>query len=696
MKIWLLSGFLLFTVIGSAQNPDLSLDRKTSTTDQEDSLREEVYHKVFCLEEDLSDYINAYQEDCNVDYVRKMAHTALTICHCENISYYLQSFHKKLAWVYYNNHIHDSARYYLRLVLKQDSLNNNYYEMASHNSMYAVTFFNEANYDSAIYRENLSYQQNLIARDTINSTNSLMFLAKLYSFKGDFVMSNKIYLEQIHLFTQRNNKTDLISMYCSLGEMYGAMQLYEKEKQIINRALNLVADSLEIKRSFEDQYDLHSFTLMLFLLYQEASNAYYNHFQYDSAIYYARLNIQNYKKLGLTPGSFYQIAESYLQLNQIDSAKYYYKHLLDQALILKQPPLAAYIGLGLCETKTGNTQKANEYFTLAQSNPELFDIQMQIKMYKAFDEFAIAQGDENMHLRYFEKYKILEDSLFTNISNQQSFNLGITTMEFEAQRMRDQNELLKKKEALQAVIVSSQRKQKNIVYGSSALILLLMGLGIIRFRKYQLLKGKESLNNERLRISRDLHDEVGATLSGISMYSHLAKDQIHESLYSDVQDSLSVIQETSGEMIDKLSDIVWLLNPIHDTLKQLMDKLEDYAKKLAKIKGIKVRIEVANHLDHVQISIEKRRNIFLICKEAINNSIKYSHSTQLTIWVEKGESQIEFGIEDDGKGFDTELVNKGNGLLNMMQRAGEIGAHYSISSSPGGGTKMTLKCNLIQ
>jgi signal transduction histidine kinase len=98
------------------------------------------------------------------------------------------------------------------------------------------------------------------------------------------------------------------------------------------------------------------------------------------------------------------------------------------------------------------------------------------------------------------------------------------------------------------------------------------------------------------RISRELHDEVGATLSGIAMYSHLTKEQIKNASISEVEKSLNIMQQSAGEMVDKLNDIVWFINPNQDSLQKLIQRLEEYATDMAMIKNMQVKANVPSHL----------------------------------------------------------------------------------------------------
>src|SRR4029077_17482002 len=156
-------------------------------------------------------------------------------------------------------------------------------------------------------------------------------------------------------------------------------------------------------------------------------------------------------------------------------------------------------------------------------------------------------------------------------------------------------------------------------------VIFFAGYSFYHYRRKKTLQNQQSLMNERLRISRELHDEVGATLSGIAMYSHLTKEQIKQSNTTEVEKSLNIMQQSAGEMVNKLNDIVWLINPDQDSLQKLIQRLEEYARDMAAIKNIQVKTNVSEHLHEHSLPMESRRNIYLFCKEAINNAVKYSN-----------------------------------------------------------------------
>ena len=200
--------------------------------------------------------------------------------------------------------------------------------------------------------------------------------------------------------------------------------------------------------------------------------------------------------------------------------------------------------------------------------------------------------------------------------------------------------------------------------------------------------------NERLRISSELHDEVGATLSGIAMYSHLTKEQIKNADTTEVEKSLNIMQQSAGEMVNKLNDIVWLINPDQDSLQKLIQRLEEYATDMAVIKNMQVKVNAPEHLHEHSLPMESRRNIYLFCKEAINNAVKYSNGTILELNIKEVNNTLEFSVSDNGKGFDAVMVRRGNGLENMQKRADEIGAKLTVQSKQDEGSLLSMQIKI--
>jgi signal transduction histidine kinase len=205
-----------------------------------------------------------------------------------------------------------------------------------------------------------------------------------------------------------------------------------------------------------------------------------------------------------------------------------------------------------------------------------------------------------------------------------------------------------------------------------------------------------AVEKERSRIRRDLHDELGSSLSGIYMYSHLSAEQIKTHQMIEAKKSLNIIQQSAGEMVNRLNDIVWLINPEQDSLQKLIERLEEYARDMAVIKNMQVKITVPDKIAKLNLPIDNRRNIYLFCKEAINNAVKYSQGSLLELTLRKVDNKLEFSVRDNGKGFDAVMVKRGNGLENMQKRADEIGAKLILQSTLNEGASLSLQCEITQ
>ena len=213
---------------------------------------------------------------------------------------------------------------------------------------------------------------------------------------------------------------------------------------------------------------------------------------------------------------------------------------------------------------------------------------------------------------------------------------------------------------------------------------------LYRFRIKQLKK----VMAVRMKISRDLHDEIGSTLSGIGIISEMAKQQLESEKPAELKKSLEKISVNTGETLGKMSDIIWAINPLNDSFEEIISRLESYAKSIAIPLGIQVYIKATEEAKQVNLDMQKRNNIYLICKEAINNAIKYSGAGQLFFVIEKNNQHICIIVRDDGKGFDSNRQFGGNGLKNMEARAKEIKANLNITSENGSGTAVELSLNI--
>jgi ligand-binding sensor domain-containing protein/two-component sensor histidine kinase len=220
------------------------------------------------------------------------------------------------------------------------------------------------------------------------------------------------------------------------------------------------------------------------------------------------------------------------------------------------------------------------------------------------------------------------------------------------------------------------------------LCIVLITVLLYSFYKYRL-RQLFKLEKMRSSISSDLHDEVGATLSSISIYSNVAQ-KLSDKDMETTKEYLSRIEYSSREMIEKMGDIVWSINPVNDTIDKVISRMHSYAYEMLGAKNIKVNWQQQPEIVQQKLSMEQRKNLYLFFKEAVNNIAKYAEATTVNIALSRNEKEINLIIKDNGAGFDTAVEYTGNGLKNLQLRAAQLKGKYIINAAPGTGTSVSL------
>jgi signal transduction histidine kinase/ligand-binding sensor domain-containing protein len=207
------------------------------------------------------------------------------------------------------------------------------------------------------------------------------------------------------------------------------------------------------------------------------------------------------------------------------------------------------------------------------------------------------------------------------------------------------------------------------------------------------LEKQQAVENERNRISRDMHDDLGSGLTKIAILSEVVKKQLSEP--EKAKEQLEKIAVTSRELVDNLQDIIWVLNPKNDTLESLSSYIREYGLKYFELLSVVIEFNYPEHFSNILLSEEQRRNIFLTLKESFNNITKHAWCNKVTVTIEETTNEILLSIKDDGKGFDVNGVRLfANGLKNMQNRIEQVGGSYRISSQPGKGTLTEIRIYL--
>ncbi len=223
------------------------------------------------------------------------------------------------------------------------------------------------------------------------------------------------------------------------------------------------------------------------------------------------------------------------------------------------------------------------------------------------------------------------------------------------------------------------------------LILLVTGClfyVLYRFRLRQLTK-TEQIRSE---ISRNLHDEVGSTLTNISLASLLAQKQLHDE--NALSRILRRIYEDSQHVSESMREIVWSINPTIDTLGESLPRMLHYASELLEAKDIELKADFNPEIEQVKLSMQQRRDLYMIFKETVTNLAKHSKATRVNISFVAADKKLVMVVSDNGTGFDTTAPLMNNGIRNMQERAMGQRWKLDIQSVFGSGTTITLRAQI--
>jgi signal transduction histidine kinase len=214
-------------------------------------------------------------------------------------------------------------------------------------------------------------------------------------------------------------------------------------------------------------------------------------------------------------------------------------------------------------------------------------------------------------------------------------------------------------------------------------------------RQLAQLEQQHAIERDRARIAKDIHDDIGAGLTQITLLTELARREPEQT-----HSNLERITDSARTLTKAMDEIVWAVDPQHDTFEGLMDYISVYAEDFLRVAGIRCRMDLPVTLPTMRIDAELRYNLFLTIKEALNNIVKHAHATEVWLRLTLGDNFFTLIIQDDGcglanskngaTGFYAERISSGSGLLNMKKRMAMIGGHCEIRNSADGGTSVEL------
>lgn len=567
----------------------------------------------------------------------------------------------------------DSALYYLNLLGKHSEANPSYWKMAANYNQAAGLFYKNTGQP----KKALTYMiKNLSLQKAENESKAglLLNIGNIYFDLGEYKNSSEYYLQSLRIFEKVGSKRG--ESYClqGLGNTNSQLKQYATAKKYFQRALHL-------KEQQNDNRGVISSTMGLGDVYKELGDL------TNSEQYYLRsLKFSRDVKIPAEEGrALHQLGLLYKRMGDIPKAR---EHMELGLRITRQigdsltsaKINSEIIGIDLKVQKEQQTEKTlltnlNTIIALGDKNTEALEYGRLSDYYALHNQF-----DKAYH--YQKKYEALTDSVKGSAL---AIQLKELEEKYDNEKKAREIAILKKDQELQSLALSRQRANTIIAVIILVSVLIIGILLINRYRVMNQIKRQLALEQMRQTISRDLHDDIGSALSSINILSKVA--QLEKD--GNVQNYLQRVGDQSAKMMETMGDMVWSINPRNDSMEQVVARMREFATEIVDAQNIALEF-VDKIPEGTIINSEKRRNLFLIFKEAVNNAAKYSDARQLKIRLVKENHHLNLTITDNGKGFDEATIKAGNGLRNLRERAKESGGTLTIKSEIDKGTEVML------
>jgi signal transduction histidine kinase len=550
-------------------------------------------------------------------------------------------------------------------------------------------------YDSTetYFLKALKMREELI--DSLGIGASLNNLGNVTMTKGDYDKAVGYFIKALKIREQIKDSSGLSSTINNLGLIH-----YKQKK--FNEAISYYHQALSINKSFKLEGKAILILLNLGNIYDEMDKL-------DSSVFYYEIAIDRSESYGdqrLMAMSYGGMSVTQQRLQNFDLAKHY----IQKALPIRsnsndlEGQAILFNNLGALFNEINKPDSGIYYLKESLKLSQLIGHKETSRdNYQGLSVSYEMKGDHKKALLAHKNYVLVKDSMLNETTNEQ-----IAEIETKYETEKKEKEIAKQK-----VNIAEQElkvKQRNyLLFGLFLFVIFIVAMGFSIYKQQRLkqerleeenrlkdqisqVKIQNELHEERLRISRDLHDNIGSQLtfiiSSVDNMKHLFKST-DEKLNKKLTDVSGFTRTT----ITQLRDTIWALNKDEISFEDLKARLFNYIEnaKLAQEQTEFVfnsSVKTETHLNSIE-----GVNIYRIVQEAINNSMKYAAATKVSLEISENKDVIELKIVDDGIGFNMAEIQLGNGLENMKSRATAISAQFFIYSQPEKGTEIKLTLN---
>lgn len=519
-------------------------------------------------------------------------------------------------------------------------------------------------------------------------------LGRAYSQIGKSEEALANYLSSLEISKQLNDSLSLAKTYKNIGTLYEEQRDFENAMSYYNR-------SIEIAKQKNDLFLIADCQNNMGIIYEQQTNYRKAIELYSSAlkIYTSKNDEQRISMVLNNLAIVYKYLKNYPEaIKNYNAALALSEKLGDKFMIA-----ANQTNLGNVYALTGNYKKSLELCFLANKNAK--EIEAKEIVIESYEGISTAY-EKLQNLSEAIKYrKIFEQEKESFINLERSNQLAEMQTKFETQKKEAEITFLNQETKIRDLKIKEQASlltKKN--YQITAFLFLLMGLFVIAYfwKKSQNLKNilisekiiKETEEHERIRIAKDIHDDLGSGLSKINFLSELISQKSHH--LPEILSNSQAVKETSKKMIENMRDLIWALNSENTTLANFFARMREYATDYLEDYPIEIQNNFPENIPQTPINKESYRELFMVVKESLNNIVKHSKATKVDFMANIDAEFLKFTIRDNGVGFTFETIKNGNGLQNMQTRLKNIDGICEIVSENRNGTEINVSVPLIK
>lgn len=549
-------------------------------------------------------------------------------------------------------------------------------------------------YDETIQLSRFGYELASRQNDRVAKGDFLRLLGGAYGKKGNIDSASFYYYKALKELEQGVNNEKLGLLYDDMARLYRKLRQPKRALEFYDKALLI----------YEKENNLEGIAR----INNESGVVFRDEGDYVTANERFEKSLRIQQQRNDSAGIGYAL--EFLGYNQLLVKNYKQsENYLKQALQIREKlgddfaTMLNYTALGEYYKATKQQMLSNNYFEKSNAVAQKIKfLDIQRYNYEQIMDNHEALGNYEKAYQNLKAFNILNDSLYNvqKLKDVEEITTKYETAEKEKQILEQRAKITDHQLAL---------KNRNFwIFGLTSLAVIIALLGFLLFKQQVLKNIKQEQDNklklalekietqnrlqeQRLAISRDLHDNIGAQLSfivsaidTIKYYLSGKNDQLTGRL-----DNIGIFAK---ETIQELRDTIWAMNKSGVAVKDLQSRIANFIEKARhSYPDTAISVNVAENIeDNLHFTALQGLNIFRIVQEATNNALKYANAGHIRIYIRKPENKIRFQIKDDGKGFIENNTEPGNGLLNMRKRALELGGELELSSEPGLGTEISF------